>query len=321
MNLSDLLNFIIEIVEGWNPEFNWVLYAPVALLVLYQILDFVGSLVKPVGAGRDTRAIRQRPTKSQGTKYVAPAKERPTRVVNGVVPEPITPYISQKMQLRGSIYVLSYFVSTSMQSWDVDSTGRVKESIRLAEEWLEQQASKWGSKVSFQNGYFGDCSDGYTTWRYHCPKITDSYEYEYDFLMELIRNQGFQSLEGFANWAKAKYHCQQCIVMCFVRTSGRSHAWHGDNLFPLVYNYAWYQRGKREIVPGTIAHELLHVFGAIDLYSRAGYPKKKSDTAQCMYPNSIMIDDKHPLSELDIDEVNAWHVGIGPKREEWFGWF
>lgn len=321
--LTGLFNRVIWIRDSWDSRFNWILYALAGFFFLYMFIDFVCSLFsssvieqKPSESNQLIKKQRQKKNEELHTKR----HSINARVVTkGSIPS----YHNRPLQLRGRIYVLSYFVSTSRQSWDINSTRQIKESISQAENWLIGQASNYGVKdLFFTNGYYGDCSDGYTTWRFHCPRYSDNYEYEHSFLQDLIREEGFASLDAFASWAKAKYQCRQCVVMCFVRTSGRCHAWMGATQFPIVFNYAWYPEGKQNLMPGTIAHELLHAIGgAVDLYRRKDYPKSKSDAALRLYPDSVMVDDIRPLSELTIDEVNAWRVGIGVKREPWFDWF
>jgi hypothetical protein len=64
------------------------------------------------------------------------------------------------------------------------------------------------------------------------------------------------------------------------------------------------------------AHEVLHLYGAWDLYDDdySGHDKKTHDKIKEKFPKSIM----RSLKNSTIDPITAWRIGLNNKPEVWF---
>ncbi len=65
---------------------------------------------------------------------------------------------------------------------------------------------------------------------------------------------------------------------------------------------------------------MLHLFGAWDLYEDDDNHTRARKTV-VMFPNSIMLHSHCDIWELQIDEINAWLVGLKEQGKDWYRWF
>lgn len=59
----------------------------------------------------------------------------------------------------------------------------------------------------------------------------------------------------------------------------------------------------------VVSHEMLHQFGAWDLYFGESQSKEKAEELLELYPNSIMINTYSNKARLEVDELTAWRGG------------
>lgn len=239
-------------------------------------------------------------------------------------PYAYSPVVSNCSQgLHGKVYMLAVFVSTTMTRWDRESVSNVEHQILESQDWIKKQASLYGCHdISFVNGTVGGCYDGFTTWLYYHPQRGDTLEKKIRFIDEALSVEHFASLYQLAESECRRTNCMQFHVLLFSKSAGHSHAyspWRVNNRpFGLAILYDRFQGEYLKL--GTICHEMLHCFGAADLYRRKGFSGEKEDYVRSYYPNSIMQEDMvDSLCSKRIDPFNAWLMGIGPKRND-FDW-
>lgn len=61
--------------------------------------------------------------------------------------------------------------------------------------------------------------------------------------------------------------------------------------------------------PAVIAHEILHLFGAVDLYPHPAYSNFNFDELKEVYPNELMLVQHKKLEKLDISPITSYFVG------------
>ena len=228
-------------------------------------------------------------------------------------------------KLEGKIYCLSVFVSLNGFEWNNQSVASMFQMIYQAEEWLKKQAKRYGKSISFENGSYG--ADGFvratTYMNLQRARVEDSYNY----FAEIMRTIGYQDMSHFYDWAKKQKGADNSLILFCFNTDDRSFAYSATSGM-LTYNYSKYNSefavvyravGGAMSTAGVFAHEMLHLFGAWDMYPSQYLTKEQSDTAARMYPKSIMIDVSE-IEKREIDEVNAWLVGLGPEKN-YFRWF
>ena len=217
--------------------------------------------------------------------------------------------------LRGSICVCTFFVSE--KNWKNDQYHKLyKKNLEIAEKWLTREAKKYGSTITFENVYpLGDTA--VTIDKIYGLNETDPDAY--GSFRKVLKSMG---LTGTELKKKLRYEtqCENIVTNFIIDKDGRSYCfldYAGSN--PNDYHdFTWiFKTGWGEPNPaGVIAHEMLHAFGAFDLYEREDYKKSQSNAVKKYYPYEIMYTgDYGNIDKCYISPITAWKVGIGEKSK------
>ena len=218
--------------------------------------------------------------------------------------------------LEGKIYVITFFVSET--DWPIDKKMDLFKQMRDAESWLEWRASEYGKTVRFVNGVHGLFE----------PFVTDILpDYESGKpsteIAETYLRQAGCPVDGYKEWVKKNSGCDQSLVFVVANKEGRGYASPiasgGSDRHPegaILYHSANYP-----LYAGSIIHEILHLFGAVDLYHTCDQSAENDELMETMYPKEVMHYSHYPLKELMISPLTAWLVGLTDKQEDWFKTF
>lgn len=219
-------------------------------------------------------------------------------------------------ELKGRICVFTFFVST--KNWvNDDYHDLYKKNLKLAEDWLTKQAKKYGSTISFENRYpLGDTS-------IYIPTIT-SYSTTGNprKMFENAINSMEITEEQLNNIILTETDCDNCVVNFIIDSPGRSFCYLSYQGAPKSYfaDFTWTYRSTTNNTPeqpGTVAHEMLHAFGAFDMYERDGYDPAKSRRCKQNYPMEIMYTGRYDLiDQLVMSPATAYMIGIGKKPSD-----
>ena len=210
------------------------------------------------------------------------------------------------------IFVHSIFLSEG-EFGDEDKERRMK-LVKEAERWIEQQADKYGKKLEFVHGTAGLDAETVHT---RIPRdanspdecITDGNHYlglanGHSDIAELLRT-------------KDEIGCDKAALLVIVDAVGRSFAgWSGKGS-DFLGTAVLYNEEDNESYSGVIAHELLHLLGADDLYA----PIQSEEIASIIqenYPDEVMSQVFAPADMLTISPYTAWMAGWTDEKEEWF---
>ena len=220
--------------------------------------------------------------------------------------------------LSGKTYVLIIFTGT--HQWEKGKVDTVYKQVREAQQWLSQQAKKYGKEVSFVNGSFGD------------PVPIDLYiesgkasgKESVNYVWQLMKKIGYQSPLNFVKWAKEKEDCDNALVLVIADKEGNSYAiTYTDDCDKEKFYlegaiiYTKFLNRKKPCV-ASIAHEMCHLFGATDLYANYYQTKENEELARKLYPNDIMLRTSYNINNLVIDEMTAWFIGLTNEEKEWY---
>lgn len=210
------------------------------------------------------------------------------------------------------IYVHSIFLSEG-EFGGGDKERRMK-LVEEAERWIEEQADKYGKKLKFVHGTV--CSDTENV-QSQIPRdanspdgcITDGNYY-------LGLTNGHSDI-GELLRTKDEFGCDKVALLVIVNAAGRSFAgWSGKGS-DFLGTAVLYHEEDRESHSGVIAHELLHLLGADDLYA----PIQSEEIASIIqenYPDEVMSQVFAPADRLTISPYTAWMVGWTDEKQEWF---
>lgn len=222
-------------------------------------------------------------------------------------------------ELRGRTLCVSLFVDTNYDNW---STNDEKEEWRIklgyAVDWIEKAAGEYGVDSEF-----------IYDWNEIPELCYDVKDKAFSYSRYLENNDGYNEMWNFinndipVNEMLSKYNADNILFIEFFNTSESNglEAFATDGFFDKVFYYdtAFIPAcfGGRETTASVIAHEILHLFGAADLYCKGSKDTMSYNMNQDMidymhenYPNDIMLRTfDHETNTPYYGEVNG---GISP---------
>jgi len=84
--------------------------------------------------------------------------------------------------------------------------------------------------------------------------------------------------------------------------------------------YRFHKNGA-ELCSACIAHEILHLYGAWDLYRTFEQTYDRELKARELFPNDIMLRVSYGIDELEVGPLSAWLVGWNNQCKGWYQWF
>lgn len=220
--------------------------------------------------------------------------------------------INESEMSESKIYVHSIFLSEG-EFKDGEKEHRML-LIEEAEQWIEQQAAEYGKKVEFVNGATGlegETIHASTPKDIDCPDCTGT---DGNYYLGLA-NEHFNIEELL--YTMKEVGCDKAALLVIVDANGRSFSgWNGKgNEF--MGTAVVYGDDGLELQSGVVAHELLHLFGADDLYA----PMQNEEVVAFLrehYANEVMFQDHASADALTISPYTAWRIGWTDEKEDWF---
>ena len=243
--------------------------------------------------------------------------------------------LGSAVNCEGIVAVVSIYVSTPTYSWDYNDPAD-KETIahtlnylKMATNWIETEAYSWNKFVDFK------CDWSVNSSLYYEAKMSDN-------ILENSSAQGIEEVWQYiaANVApiddiKSEYGASSVIYMLYVNTPSN----YNRNSATIVCEEGFYYPYEfvriycngidGEENPASYAHEILHTFGAPDLYkaddfgNNCGTTDELVDYVQENLPNEIMnatydYQTGQPYYDRisnELTEITAYYIGWTDKSE------
>lgn len=220
--------------------------------------------------------------------------------------------------LDGSTVLVSIFLEDPYSDWDVSEQALVMSKMKIATDYLVSAGTEYGKSVSLTYDIYEHPDLCYTL--YYASEINDSDEASYDLLDYVVEyiddNIPTQQL-------LSDYGAESIAYMCYINKSGVSYTfpyYEGDS--DIYYYEACFMYltcdGDYE-PPAVYAHEILHLFGARDLYASNEYDGITTDFVDYIetnYPNEIMLTtydaDWNNVQDSvtnDLTNITAYFIG------------
>lgn len=215
-------------------------------------------------------------------------------------------------RLEGKVYVITFFVSET--SWELNEKMELFKHVRDAESWLEWKAKEYGKTVRFVNGVHGL----FDPFEVEIVPNYDSGNPQSDLAKRYLEKAGCPPGITYPEWVKKNSGCDQSLVFIIANKAGCGYANPLDGGSDCPEGTVLYHSAGKPLETGSIIHEFLHLFGAVDLYETPEQTKENSDRMEKMYPKEVMHNHYFPLKELQLSPLTAWLVGLSDKEEPWF---
>ena len=228
-------------------------------------------------------------------------------------------------QLSGRAITVIVWIESIDSRWTAAEKRQAEAAVRHAEGWISHQALTWGQDLSFVHVRSSDL----TIRLNRLPECIDtgagrSVQEWIDVIMPHV---DWRSPGAFLTQVQLERQVDHAHLLLLVRRPGRSYASpnsHGlDENDALPVATCFFDEGTR-MWPSTIAHELLHLYGAWDLYHDPVKPRNSySQTrhAERLFPRDIMLESNPLVQSLTITDLTAWRLGWLSSVPAWFEYF
>lgn len=243
------------------------------------------------------------------------------------VPSPYLSHFGTAETLRGRVLTVSVFTSDAHHSWEEHDKQRMLSLTRTAQEFLLRESKAWEVELSFANHEIGLDRDV----RFSLPPDVRGYSHR-SWVREMLRSRDVGDLEAWVDGLRAKYGADQVHIVVFPKTRGRSYAmpydegvasWEDDpkedafdDELEATIVYAERSFGSAQEAT-TIAHEILHLYGARDLYESPRFGRERYMLARIHHQRDIMHTTGN-IWTLEIQGYTAWLLGWTQCRRPWF---
>jgi len=206
--------------------------------------------------------------------------------------------------LIGEVNMLTLFVDTQNEYWKDSEKGYYKGQLKRSQNWLVKEAKKYDQELEFNNESF--FVDNYKTIYLEKVKRGDRPKRTIAKVMEEL---GYEDLDEFFKRNYFDFKKQKLKLLLFVKSPDRSHAYNSFSNSDLDISIVYCQHSNGMVTDHyVVSHEVLHQFGAWDLYQGQSQTLKNAKRAKELFPNSIMANTFFN-KKLNVDELTAWRVG------------
>ena len=240
---------------------------------------------------------------------------------------------NRSKRLEGKVYVLTLYITES--TFRKEDADRFNNRVLYAESFLSEQAARYGKRLEFQNGYFG------ITNPIRFDYIPDNMpQWEFDILLRAYKKIGYNSIEQFHDWVRKNTDATQCVEIVVVNKdrTGQSgvsvpYTADSDDYYCVVFMGETFWSTNTHLYSRTIAHEMLHNYGAVDLYESKNpkgpkFPSERfrqlvntnftreggakyDDVMTNLYEADLMIYN-------NVGGLTAWLIGWTDRYEPWY---
>lgn len=212
-------------------------------------------------------------------------------------------------KLEGDCCILNIFVKDEESIWSLDERNRVIESMNAAVDFVMGNAKKYGIKLRILQENYGMENDVeypgiIPTNMFANPEWTE-------YLFELL---GYSYGNSMVSHIKKKLKVKQVVTVYHINKAGRSYNLTYSLGVDTVYLaerdvlFYMYEDGT-PTYSSTYAHEILHSFGAGELYFPFDESDERFRLASKYFPDDVMFRVESDINKLSIGEYTAYRIG------------
>jgi len=235
--------------------------------------------------------------------------------------------VGSAKKLEGRVYLLEVWLTETGTQWNYNEMCTLQSHINEATGWMERLAAQYGKSVEFVCGtYAGDSYKGIQMRG--LPRSYAEAAENTQLLTKALQIIGYYDNMQCYKALCDDYDCQGVLVLVMINNPGWScannfsvgHAMYGYENYFLENAYIFTKSAGVPTSSQVIAHEMMHMFGAWDMYG-GQVSEQAGQWASQNYPNEIMLQVSSPLSRMYVSPLNAWLTGLSNDYKSWYMWF
>jgi hypothetical protein len=228
-------------------------------------------------------------------------------------------FFGSAKSLKGKTLVINCFISSGRRKWKAAEKNEILRMQKEGFDWVQKEASYWTpNRLEFTVTNLGFETD------IQLDKIESDREPQnlhVKWVPMVFQKLGYEDLTTFYDSVKNTYRTDNVAVMIFAKHTGRSYAQTSYGFRSeflegaIVYDEDF---NSNPVQSATIIHEMLHLFGARDIYKSSTQNKEAVKLMNSVFPSSIMLQTHRDLGPLKIEQFTAWCVGW---THSYWGWY
>jgi hypothetical protein len=237
----------------------------------------------------------------------------------------INPAYGSAKQLKGKTHIVNCYVSVGNYKWSAAEKKSILAKQAAGLEWLKNQGVLRNiSDFSFSTSNIGFDNDIQIN---KIERDAEPSKLKVNWVPLVLDAAGYKDLSLFYDLVKSESKADNIVVIIFAKERGRSYAQpaynnaRNNNRFlegAVIYDQ---QFNGEEMTSASMIHEMLHLFGARDIYKS----KTKNDDAvtkmRSVFSNSIMLDTHRDIKPLFLEQLTAWCIGWSKNYYGWYKFF
>ena len=208
--------------------------------------------------------------------------------------------------LRGKVHLCNLFVHDRQSRWSDEDRRAVGRRMDEAVRFLLAQARRYRVEVSFTQETLAEvaCDQAIPTDMFACP----------DWIESAVRRAGHDSANDLVRGLRRRTGCQEVVLLVHVNKRATSYnltfsdGIHNDFHAERAVMFTRYRDG-RPTCAGSYAHEILHNFGAGELYFPFDSDARRKTLASGMFPDDVMHRVDYDLRRISVGDYTAYRVG------------
>lgn len=208
--------------------------------------------------------------------------------------------------LSGTALMYQVFVADETSSWSEDEKARVRNNVKESQQFIIGESKRYDITLAFRDENVEDVL-------YPGVVPTDTFV-DPRWTEEVLRKVNGQSGNELVAALRDMYQVDSVLICLHVNKPGLSYNLaHYDGVEATyaaerMICFTRYPDG-RPTAAATYAHEILHVFGAGDLYFPYDKTNRRKEKARRMWPNDVMRRVDYDIRRLNIGAFTAFRVG------------
>ncbi|MDF3027537.1 MAG: hypothetical protein K0S23_1844 [Fluviicola sp.] len=234
--------------------------------------------------------------------------------------------------LKDSVLIYAIFVDTDIyHPWTEFDINTTMDSLEKATKWLQQKAADFSKPLHFEcinyhnggkltiyektakvslgiNGLFIKTkkkTKQLISWSDGISRIAGK-GLKYTPSTKISKRLRIMNVQTLNQALRDKFQRENVSILFFVNGYYENHP-------SYTFNSESNRFAEYSIItnknPAMISHEILHLFGAVDLYPNNTYPNFNFKELEENYPNEIMRIQHKEISKLMISPISAYFVG------------